>query len=431
MSRPAPRESQFWLCYRPWGEGEAAPAQVRMVDQARAATVRDTAVRARQAGFERVRLFTTVPAQFADLTDVEREQTLPSETVGEVVARAAAELREAVSVCYAGSGMPAMPVAEWEAVRWWWRGGWSVANNVYACDWVAAWDGRDFVAVGEEDSDNTFARLLNRQMGQQAESERAQADEADRVRGVERTIWSRLDLDTPADLAMLSLGLETGTVSVGPGLSRPEIVGPGWRRPEGLRPELRRPVRRPLEIGAELGQVLSDWREPLQVAAERLQAVLETITDRRRQLSVIGRTSGEQIRILDRDSACRIGALKEWGLGSRESGRGEPRALIGLLLESLGAERVVAELTRAGAAAVWDTRPVIRREWRVSRADRFAADLGWSGRIRDSRVRELAEAVEAVEDARVALGGHCLVNAGLELGLQTAWERWEQGGAGD
>ena len=69
---------------------------------------------------------------------------------------------------------------------------------------------------------------------------------------------------------------------------------------------------------------------------------------------------------------------------------------------------------------------MIRREWRVARADRFASDLGWPAQIRDSRVRELTE---ASAHAAVALGGHCLVNAGLELGLQTAWERWEQRGA--
>ena len=427
MSRPQPRETQFWLCYRPWSESADAPEALRMVDQARAATVRDTALRAQQAGFERVRLLTTVPDQFADLPAIEPQRTLPTETVGAVVANAAHALPEAISVCYAGSGMPAMPVAEWEAVRWWWRGGWSVANNVYACDWLAAWDGRDFAAVRDEDSDNTFARLLNKRMERRDRSARAQTDEADRVRAVERSIWSRLDLDTPADMAMLALGLDAGTVSVGPGLSRPEIVGPGWRRPEALRPELRRPVRRPLEIGPELAHTLNDWRDRLQPAAERLQTVLDTATDRRRQLTVIGRTSGEQIRILDRDSAARIGALKEWGLGSRDRGRGEPRALIGLLLDELSAERVVAELTREGAAAIWDTRPVIRREWRVARADRFASDLGWPAQIRDSRVRELTE---ASANARVALGGHCLVNAGLELGLQTAWERWEQRGVG-
>ena len=424
MSRPTPRETQFWLCYRPWAGASDAPTQVRMVDQARAATVRDTAVRAQQAGFQRVRLFTTVPDQFADLAGVERHQTLSNQTVGRVVANAAAELCEAVSVCYAGSGMPAMPVAEWEAVRWWWRGGWSVANNVYACDWAAAYDGRDFAVVADEESDNAFARRLREQMRSRPLADRARADEADDIRAVERTIWSRLDLDTPADMAMLSLALDTGTVTVGPGLSRPETVGPGWRRPEGLRAELRRPVRRPLEIGPELAQALSDWREQLRPTADRLLVVLNTVTDRRRQLTVIGRTSGEQIRILDRDSACRIGALKEWGLGSRDTGRSEPRALIGLLLESLGPQRLMRELTRDDAAAVWDTRPLIRREWQVRQADRFASDLGWTNQIADSRTRELTE---AALQARIALGGHCLVNAGLELGLQTAWERWEQG----
>lgn len=427
MSRPAVRETQFWLCYRPWADASDAPAPVRMVDQARAATVRDTAARAQQAGFERVRLFTTVPEQFADLADVERQRTLATEPVGAVVARAAGELHGAVSVCYAGSGMPAMPVAEWEAVRWWWRGGWSVANNVYACDWAAAWDGRDFAAVGGEESDNTFGRRLRERMRSRPAAERAKADEPDEIRTVERTIWSRLDLDTPSDMAMLWLGLETGTVAVGPGLSRPETVGPGWRRPEGLQVELRRPVRRPLEIGSELGQVLDDWRGKLEPVSERLRSVLETVTESQRQLTVIGRVSGEQIRILDRDSACRIGALKEWGLGSRETRRSEPRALMGLLLESLGAQRVMRELTCDGAAAIWDTRPVIRREWRVGQADRFASDLGWAQVITDSRTRELTE---AAADAGVALGGHCLVNAGLELGLLTAWEGWEQGGAG-
>ena len=50
--------SEFWLCYRAFGEDAAA---VRMVDAARAAVVRDTAERARLAGFASVRVFAAQP----------------------------------------------------------------------------------------------------------------------------------------------------------------------------------------------------------------------------------------------------------------------------------------------------------------------------------------------------------------------------------
>ena len=121
------KHSEFWLCYRPFGDDCDA---VRMVDEARAAVARDTASRALEAGFQRVRVFSTV-----ELNGLTVERTRPGQLVGDIIAAAARDTPGAV--CYAGSGMPAMSIRDWFQVRATIESGQVVANRMFSCDWVA------------------------------------------------------------------------------------------------------------------------------------------------------------------------------------------------------------------------------------------------------------------------------------------------------
>ena len=77
--------AEFWLCFRPFGDESDG---VRMIDAARLAVIRDTATRAREAGFSRVRLFSTV-----DVDGLPVDRTRSSEVVGSIVAEAALDTR--------------------------------------------------------------------------------------------------------------------------------------------------------------------------------------------------------------------------------------------------------------------------------------------------------------------------------------------------
>ena len=118
--------AEFWLCYRPFGDDSDV---VRMVDAARMAVVRDTAARASDAGFSRIRLFSTV-----DVDGLPVERTRSTEAVGNIVAQAASRVE--APVCYAGSGMPAMSADDWSQVLASVEDGRAVANRMFSSDWV-------------------------------------------------------------------------------------------------------------------------------------------------------------------------------------------------------------------------------------------------------------------------------------------------------
>lgn len=361
------KQSEFWLCYRPFGDDCDA---VRMVDEARAAVARDTASRALEAGFQRVRVFSTV-----ELNGLTVERTRPGQLVGDIIAAAARDTPGAV--CYAGSGMPAMSIRDWFQVRATIESGQLVSNRMFSCDWVAVPSARTLSVVNAEPVDNRFARLLRDRCALE-------------VVQFERSARSLLDLDTPADLAVLAACAEVGS----------------------------------LAIGTELSAVIKRWRGSLRPAVDRAVDAFEAMTRQEAELTIAGRVSGSDWSVVDRDTSCRVRVLsEERGLRTRAA---PGRSLLAFLYEFGGPEMFVSRLSDIGDAIIWDTRPFFSHlGWNPSRVDRFWADLGRWDAISLGPLKDL---VRRLEPHRVLTGGHSLVAGGMLAGIDQAWTRRELSG---
>ncbi len=172
---------------------------------------------------------------------------------------------------------------------------------------------------------------------------------------------------------------------------------------------------------------------PLGTVEARLERVGAIIGDRRAELVVAGRTSGQTLRALERGTACRVRALvEERGLrasstlafgarGDEEvSTRRSPRSTLGLLVDRDGPAALGTLLAELGDGAVIDTRVLMAHRWGADEAgwpppeDRFAADLLLPDRIGDPWLRAL---VEGLREAPIPVlaGGHTLVGPGIRL----------------
>lgn len=358
------RAAECWLCFRPFGDDSDV---VRMVDTARMAVVRDTAARARDAGFSRVRLFSTV-----DVDGLPVEWTRADEAIGTIVAQAAARLE--APVCYAGSGMPAMSSDDWSQVLSAIESGRAVSNRMFSSDWIGVPSAQMLVVAAGEQVDNRFARRLR--------------DECSiAVVQFERSARSLLDLDTPADLAGLAACAEVGS----------------------------------LEIGAELTSVIEQWRDTLRPAVARVVEAFDVMTRHDAELLVAGRVSGPDWSVVDRDTSCRVRVLAEER--SLRTRRARARSLLGSLFEFAGQEQFVSRLSSMCDGMIWDTRPFFSHlGWSLDRSDRFCSDLGRWDAIADVRLREL---VRDLTPFAVQMGGHSLVAGGLLAGIDQAWTRRE------
>ena len=360
--------AEFWLCYRPFGDDRDV---VRMMDEARAAIVADTASAAIGAGHGRVRVFSTV--DIADLPlGVDLQRTEPEQCIGDVVADAAAGADH--PVIYAGSGMPAMTAADWSGVLEATSRG-AVANRMFSSDWVGVADGRSLSNVAGERSDNRFARILRDEGGFHVQSH-------------PRSARSLLDVDTPADLALLEVCGAVGSLILGPRLT----------------------------------EILQQWRDLLEGAATCVAEVCDTMTDHDGELFVAGRVSGAEMAAVDRDTSCRVRVLsEERGLRARDATAAA--SVLGMLYKSRGAKAFVEALSELGDAMIWDTRPFwAHLGWSPSRADRFQSDLGSSDEIEHAPLREL---VGLLSERRMITGGHSLVSGGLLASIDQAWTRAE------
>ena len=358
--------SEFWLCYRPLGD-DGFP--VELVDRMRAAVVVDTAARARAAGFERVRVFST-----EQIEGVEVERTQPRQLIGSIVSVAARDAHG--PVCYTGSGMPAMTTEDWSTLLEMIESGVATANRMFSCDWIAVPDGRMLGSVARERVDNRFAQLVRDRNGVSVQS-------------FARSARSLMDVDTPADLVVLKTAERVGSMDLG-SATRAELAGQ-----RELDDQVRKAVR-----------------------------VFETMTRHTQELMVCGRVSGSDWAVLDRDTSCRVRVLsEERGLRTRGV---RARSLIGELYERTGSEQFALLVERMADAMIWDTRPFFSHlGWDVSLYDRFAADLGRWDLIEHEELREL---VWALADRRVLMGGHSLVSGGMLAGIDAAWTRRELSG---
>lgn len=366
----------FWLCLRP----QPAPTDAeRIVEQARLACLLDTAQRARDAGFNHIVVHTTAPQLFNDASDLNLivHRTNEDAPIGAIIAAAA---RSATGpVCYAGAGMPAMTTDHWRSIREQIEAGQTVANSLHSTDLLAVPDVSALTDLADETVDNSFALRLRDESGLE-------------ITPLERTAPTLLDLDTPADLALLGLARQTAT----------------------------------LEIGPRLAAALAQSESTLATARERLAAALDTLTEREQQLMVIGRVGAYVWSALDRDTAARIRIIsEERGLRARATTPTPPRSLLGLHADAVGPSALIDSLAQLANAIIFDTRPLFAHlNWATSRADRFAADLGQPNAIAHPQLRQFTQAALAAP-IPIAQGGHSLVSGGLLAAINIAWTRRE------
>jgi hypothetical protein len=258
-----------------------------------------------------------------------------------------------------------------------------VANNRFSADaFVVAGDlDAALRAIADADSDNAAVRRLE--------------DARFRSRDLRGRAWSRFDVDTPLDLALLRLATRLhGIRAVDPSVSGflEMATLPGGRR---------------LEV-------------------PRLAALGEVVRDRGAELLVAGRVPASMLAYLETETACRVRAIVE-ERGMRSARDVRPRSLLGDWTQRLGADDLVTELASLADAVVLDTRVLMATRAGSSEAsawppeeDRFASDFGDAARIGTPWLAELTEAAAAAS-VPVILGGHALLSDGLRILVDAAW----------
>ena len=261
-----------------------------------------------------------------------------------------------------------------------------VANNRFSADaFVVAGDvPAALAALRPCESDNGAPRRLE--------------EAAYSVRDLGDAPWSRFDVDTTLDLALLRLATRiTGTRRLD------QAVG-------GFLEMARLPGGGSLEV-------------------PHLEAIGEVIRDRGAELVVAGRVPAATWRELETETACRVRCLiEERGMRSSRHPDQAPRSILAALMARSSPADLVSELARLGDAVVLDTRVLMAAVARSSDSaawppeeERFASDFGDPTRIRTPWLRELVEAARAASVPFV-LGGHALVSDGLRLIVAAAWQ---------
>ena len=247
-----------------------------------------------------------------------------------------------------------------------------ITNNLYSADLVAFAPGEALKKIDLPDSDNSLARLLAEQAGLSP-------------RQLPRSVSSQFDIDSPSDLAILTL-----------------VGGSGPR----------------------LQRLLDGWR--LDVAPYR--QVLAYFTDVRAQVLVAGRVGSQVWQYLERETACRVRFFaEERGMhADRRLQSGQPRSLLGFYLAEVGMERFFATLAELADATFLDSRVLLAHLGiEASRADRFLSDVGRHEEIEEPFLREFTQAAGRAP-IPVLLGGHSLVSGGLMALVEHAWQEHDR-----
>ncbi len=258
-----------------------------------------------------------------------------------------------------------------------------VANNRFSADAFAVAGDLEsgLAALESSESDNGAVRRLE--------------EAGFRARDLRTSPWSRFDVDTPLDLALLRLA---GRLA---GTRRLDAVPRGFLEMATL------PGGRRLEV-------------------PNLEAVGRVVRDPRGELLVAGRIPATMLAFLETETACRVRAFVE-ERGMRASRGPGPRSLLVDWLSRHGPAGLVRELTSLADAVIVDSRVVMAAlagsadsgSWPPAE-DRFASDFGDVGRVATAWLRELTEAA-ATASVPVLLGGHALLSDGLRIVVEAAW----------
>lgn len=209
--------------------------------------------------------------------------------------------------------------------------------------------------------------------------------------------WSRFDVDTPLDLALLRVAATL---------------------PDG---------RRPSEAVARfLAMAQLPGGRALEVP--HLAALGAVLRDREAELVVAGRVPAATLAHLETETACRTRAfVEERGMRSARDSGTLPRSLLAALMARSSPAELVTELARLGDAVVLDTRVLMAAVGGSADAaawppveERFASDYGDHQRIATPWLAELTAAA-VTASVPVLLGGHALVSDGLRILVGAAW----------
>jgi hypothetical protein len=263
------------------------------------------------------------------------------------------------------------------------RPGEVVANNRFSADaFVVAGDvDRALNALADCATDNAAARCL---------------EAAGFVaRDLSSEPWSRFDVDTPLDLALLRLATRLPGSRVLDGVVTAFLQG--VTRPDG----------RPLEV-------------------PHLESIGAVLRDRDAELVVAGRVPSSAWAYLESQSACRVRCFIE-ERGMRSARDHTPRSLLATWIERMGAADLVARLASLGDAVILDSRVLMAALARSADAvgwpaeeERFASDFLEADGIQTAWLAELTSAA-AEASVPFLLGGHALVSDGLQILVDAAW----------
>jgi hypothetical protein len=235
-----------------------------------------------------------------------------------------------------------------------------ITNNFHSSDWAAISPAKIVSSfVHRIERDNALGWVLNREGGLPLESLPASAA-------------SRLDIDTPVDLLILS------------------TIGGGGRR-----------------LHAELSSRNLD--------TTRMQKALQIMKTAGTHLIVAGRVASSTWSALERGTLCwvRLFAEERGMVASGRQKRGQVKSLLAEHMDAIGMNKFFRLLESWSDAVFWDNRVILAHHglW-PSENDRFASDLGLVDEISEPFLADLTSA--ALESfIPILMGGHSLVAGGL------------------
>lgn len=258
-----------------------------------------------------------------------------------------------------------------------------VANNRFSSD--------GFVVAGD------LSAALGAIAGLGADNSAPRALEAAgfTVRDLATAPWTRFDVDTPLDLALLRLATRL----------------PGVRTLD--------PAITAFLEGAQLpgGQALM---------IPRVEEVLAVLRNRNAELVVAGRVPSSSFAYLEEQAACRVRLFVE-ERGMRAAPANRPRSLLAEWVTDGGPASLVERLADLGNAVILDSRVIMAAL--VGSADpavwpapeeRFASDFADPAPVSAEWLRELTTA-SAAASVPFVLGAHTLVSDGLRILTDAAW----------
>ncbi|MGH2392374.1 MAG: hypothetical protein ACRDGH_02615 [Candidatus Limnocylindria bacterium] len=215
------------------------------------------------------------------------------------------------------------------------------------------------------------------------------------VRDLAGAPWTRFDVDTPLDLALLRLATRiAGIRTLDPAIA--SFLG-GAQLPGG----------RPLEI-------------------PRLEALLSVLRNRNAELVVAGRVPSSAFAYLEEQAACRVRLFVE-ERGMRAAPANRPRSLLADWVTERGPASLVERLADLGNAVILDTRVIMAAlggsadpaVWPAPE-ERFASDFADPTPVSAEWLRELTTAA-ASASVPFLLGAQTLLSDGLRILTDAAW----------